>query len=360
MAPRRRPITSATRSMPSFQGSAKFAPTRVRGDCSPCCPTLPRPAGDSRRRRSSSRSSPAGSSSEIGEINRGIIAAPHPLRPSRPRRRRAPDADPSSASSMRQWRPARSGPPRPASSPGRTGCRRRPTGATTISFDVPEGWWEWFPGNVLEDFEGVFADSSAAGGSGWGAMFMTVGEVSRSPCDPSGRCSSRRVSIRRRSSRQRWRRGQGSRRRPPCRSRSTAPRGSWSSSPRRKGSSSAPMARPSCGRPNSGPSSIPTRWSMRDGLLRPAQFRIVDVDGHLVVVRTTDFPGPSTYEVSQGLDPDSPLHAADRSSCATSSTRSGSAILSHRSVEPATRMTPGTAPGVRSARILGARAGLIG
>ena len=56
---------------------------------------------------------------------------------------------------------------------------------TTISFDVPEGWWEWFPGNVLEDFEGVFADSSAAGGSGWGAMFMTVGEVSRNPCDPS-------------------------------------------------------------------------------------------------------------------------------------------------------------------------------
>ena len=49
-----------------------------------------------------------------------------------------------------------------------------------------------------------------------------------------------------------------------------------------------------------------------DGLLRPAQFRIVDVDGHLIVVRTTDFPGPSTYEVSQGLDPDSPLHAADQ------------------------------------------------
>ena len=49
-----------------------------------------------------------------------------------------------------------------------------------------------------------------------------------------------------------------------------------------------------------------------DGLLRPAQFRIVDVDGHLIVVRTTDFPGPSTYEVSQGLDPDAPLHAADQ------------------------------------------------
>ena len=49
-----------------------------------------------------------------------------------------------------------------------------------------------------------------------------------------------------------------------------------------------------------------------DGLLRPAQFRIVDVDGHLIVVRTTDFPGASTYEVSQGLDPDAPVHAADQ------------------------------------------------
>ena len=49
-----------------------------------------------------------------------------------------------------------------------------------------------------------------------------------------------------------------------------------------------------------------------DGLSRPAQFRIVDVDGHLIVVRTTDFPGPSTYEVSQGLDPDAPVHVADQ------------------------------------------------
>ena len=71
------------------------------------------------------------------------------------------------------------------------------------------------------------------------------------------------MSIRPRSSRRRWRRGRGSRRRPPCRSRSTAPRGSWLRSPRRKRSSSALMVRPSCGRPKPGPSSIPTRWSMR-------------------------------------------------------------------------------------------------
>jgi hypothetical protein len=48
-----------------------------------------------------------------------------------------------------------------------------------------------------------------------------------------------------------------------------------------------------------------------DGLRRPGTFRILDVDGHLIVVRTPEFSGPSPYEVSQGLDAETPIHVAD-------------------------------------------------
>jgi hypothetical protein len=68
-----------------------------------------------------------------------------------------------------------------------------------------------------------------------------------------------------------------------------------------------------------------------DGLLRPAQFRIVDVDGHLVVVRLSDRTG----KVSQST----------RTRLCTRSTRSSSmpswidppAIRNHRSGEPRSR-----------------------
>jgi hypothetical protein len=49
-----------------------------------------------------------------------------------------------------------------------------------------------------------------------------------------------------------------------------------------------------------------------NGLLRPGLFQIVDVGGTLIVVRAEDSSEASPYEVSQGLDPDEPLHAADQ------------------------------------------------
>ena len=183
---------------------------------------------------------------------------------------------------------------------------------TTISFDVPEGWWEWFPGNVLEDFEGVFADSSAAGGSGWGAMFMTVGEVSRNPCDPSAPMFEPKdvdSPAELAAAMATW---PGFKATTPVPISIDGAEGLLVELTSTKTFKQCPDGEAFVWKTELGTLIDTYPMVDADGLLRPAQFRIVDVDGHLIVVRTTDFPGPSTYEVSQGLDPDAPIHAADQ------------------------------------------------
>ena len=44
----------------------------------------------------------------------------------------------------------------------------------------------------------------------------------------------------------------------------------------------------------------------------PAQFRILDVNGKLLVIRTTDSPGTSPNEAAQGVAPNPTRHAADQ------------------------------------------------
>ena len=51
---------------------------------------------------------------------------------------------------------------------------------------------------------------------------------------------------------------------------------------------------------------------MRAGTSIPAGSRIVDVGGELLVIRTTDFPGPSPLRARQGVAPDPTRHAADQ------------------------------------------------
>ena len=48
------------------------------------------------------------------------------------------------------------------------------------------------------------------------------------------------------------------------------------------------------------------------GQPRTGTFRILDLDGTLVVIRTTDFPDPSPHELAQGVEPDPTRHAADQ------------------------------------------------
>ena len=49
--------------------------------------------------------------------------------------------------------------------------------------DVPAGWWEWDPGSGSVGL--LVEHPDAPGGSGWGLVFIQVGDVARDPCDAS-------------------------------------------------------------------------------------------------------------------------------------------------------------------------------
>lgn len=183
---------------------------------------------------------------------------------------------------------------------------------TTVRLAVPEGWWEWSPDSVTQDFEGLLVDDgpTPSGGSGWGIMFMTVGEVSKDPCDPNaGMFAPADVDT-----------------------------------PEELAAAMATWPGFEATTP------VPTSIDTVDGLLveltstrtlaqcpgtflwktaagvgvdaypmvssevlgRPGQFRIIEVAGKLIVIRTTDFPQNSPYELSQGIAADPTRHAADQ------------------------------------------------
>ena len=51
-----------------------------------------------------------------------------------------------------------------------------------VTVDVPAGWFDWDAGPGV-DAVLVGSGGEARGNSGWGALFATVGDVSRDPCD---------------------------------------------------------------------------------------------------------------------------------------------------------------------------------
>ena len=179
----------------------------------------------------------------------------------------------------------------------------------TISFEVPEGWFPYGPG---ADSDGVLVESgpTAPNGSGWGTMFLMVGSVSKDPCDPSAD-------------------------RFPTAETATvdglvAAMRSW---PGFAVSDAQPIE------VDGHAGQLVTVTSTRTGIdcalqaiwttpggtpidaypmvgvagqPRTGSFRVLDVDGTLVVIRTTDFGDPSPYELDQGVQPDPTRHATDR------------------------------------------------
>ena len=51
------------------------------------------------------------------------------------------------------------------------------------TIDVPAGWWEWDPGTGSVGL--LVERPDVPGGSGWGLVFIQVGDVARDPCDAS-------------------------------------------------------------------------------------------------------------------------------------------------------------------------------
>jgi hypothetical protein len=177
-----------------------------------------------------------------------------------------------------------------------------------ISFEVPMGWWHY-----IESFEseGILVESgpTAPDGSGWGPMFFLVGEVSKDPCDPSaGRYAAEQaatvdglVALMRS-----WPGFEVSEAQPIEIDGRAGQRVEVTSTRTGAGCDSASM------------------WQTRGGIVADAYpmagvaghqatgtFRIFDVDGTPVVLRTLEFADPSPHELGQGVAPDPTRHAAD-------------------------------------------------
>jgi hypothetical protein len=179
-----------------------------------------------------------------------------------------------------------------------------------IEFDVPEGWWYFWPTSRPEtsDVHGILVnslDTGAANGSGWGLSFLIVNQVRVDPCSPAagymdpsvtqsadalatafgtwadfsatvedvtvGGYSGKRVEITRTGA-------------ATCQTATafTTPTGYYFDL--------------------QAPASLPV----------PEQYTILDVDGSVLVIWTTDFPATSPFEVAGGASPDPEAHVADQ------------------------------------------------
>jgi hypothetical protein len=178
-----------------------------------------------------------------------------------------------------------------------------------VTLAVPYGWFEWDPGPGLE---GLLVDRGldAAGGSGWGVVFASVGIVSRDPCDSSAGTF------------------------PVVQTSSvdglTAAMASWpgfeAGEPRPikiGGAQGRVIALTSSETAATCPLAVmwkTPQGTALDGYPLPvskggpytAQYYVLDVGEELLVIRTTDFPQPSPFEVQQGLPPEPERHRSDQ------------------------------------------------
>ena len=179
----------------------------------------------------------------------------------------------------------------------------------TISFDVPSGWFRL---DLGPGAEGLIVESGqdAIDGSGWGPSFMTVGAVSKDPCDPgAGQVSADETAtvdglI---SAMRSWPGFEVSASQPVEVDGHAGQLVTISST--RTG---ADCATQSIWTTDGGATIDAYPMVGVAGQPRTGTFRIVDVDGTLVVIRTTDFGDPSPHELAQGVEPDPTRHAADQ------------------------------------------------
>ena len=173
---------------------------------------------------------------------------------------------------------------------------------------VPEGWFPYEPGAGAM---ALLVDSGpdAPGGSGWGPMIAGVGEVRRDPCAPDGAVFDP-ADV-------------------DTPAEVAAAMATWPgfivTDPVEITFAGAPGVQldVSAGE-DLGTCSSPTTWSTPmgtwidgypmvgdDPTSEPATFRILAVDGGMLIIRTQASTSPSPYEASQGVAPDPDRHAGD-------------------------------------------------
>ncbi len=179
----------------------------------------------------------------------------------------------------------------------------------TITLTLPEGWFTY--GLEAFDFQGLLVEHrDATAGSGWGLVIMGVGEVFKDPCDglagkfPAGDTATVEGLV---TAMQSW---PGFEVSDPEPIEVTGYNGVLVDATSTRSVDDCRAG---------------TIWTLSDGSSvdaypmvgradapRPGTFRILEVEGKLVVIRTTDFGDPSPFELEQGIAPDRNRHVEDQ------------------------------------------------
>jgi hypothetical protein len=177
--------------------------------------------------------------------------------------------------------------------------------------DVPAGWVPWSPG---AGSIGLLVDRpDAAQGTGWGVMFMEVGDVARDPCRwAAGTLPAAQVDTPEKLSAA-MRSWPGFIATPPQAITIAGMAGvrirlTWSKDP-----SACPTPivwRTPAGTAIDGYPMVDGGSTLR-GAAYPADFSLIKVDGHILAIRTTASASTSPFERGQGVADDPKRHEAD-------------------------------------------------
>ena len=179
-----------------------------------------------------------------------------------------------------------------------------------ITMEVPAGWFEWQPYTARDAYDALLVNAGTDNGSGWGLEFNVVDAVAKDPCDPA--------------------KGTDDRAEIGTVDGLVAAMSAWpgfvatAPAPTVVGGLSGQLVgltstRTETDCPNGFVWTIPQGGTVNaypmvgaTGKPRAGTFRIVDVNGTLLVIRTTDFPDTSPNELAQGIPDDPTRHAADQ------------------------------------------------
>jgi hypothetical protein len=179
-----------------------------------------------------------------------------------------------------------------------------------IDFEVPAGWWHFWPGATRQasDAHAILVnslDTGAVNGSAWGIAFTVVGEMRMDPCNPAAgsmdasATSSADALVDAFSS---WEAfpvstvedvsvgGFSGKRVEITRGKTTTCEGTLFDTP--SGYDFGPI------------------FSSTEPIVN--QFTLLDVEGSVLVIWTTDFPGTTSFEEDGGASPDPQAHVEDQ------------------------------------------------
>ena len=180
------------------------------------------------------------------------------------------------------------------------------TWPATITVDVPAGWTDWDAG---PGWDAVLRANAEGQGSGWGAMFYTVGDVARDPCDSTkGWIPAAQVDTPQKlaAAMAAW-----------PRFTATAPQSVTVDGHGGVKFQLTSTAKATCastalaGHSASGASIDVYPMVGAAGARDAATVEIIDTGNGLVVMRATDFPQTSLAEILNGAAPNPTFHAGD-------------------------------------------------